>query len=393
MERLLLKSERKAREVKDKRRRYLYDQIDWQQRLVLILGYRGAGKTTLLLQRLGSADTKGIYLSLDDYFFETNRLMDVVSELYGKGFRTFYLDEVHKYLHWSGDLKQMHDEFQEIQIVATGSSILDLSKGNADLSRRASVYTLHGLSFREYLCIEKDTTFQPVGFKDILDHHFDLSADLLDRFDYRRDFEQYLRHGYYPFYREGKSHYHQKLQETVNLVLDSDIAPFEELQYSTVRTMKKLLYLISQSVPFQPNINKLAGMLEAPRNTILRLLDILDQAGIMKLLRKESGSVSYLQKPEKIYLHNTNLIHMFSGDKANLGNLRETFFFNQVGSKHAVTAPKYGDFLVDETYVFEIGGASKTLTQVRGVPQAYLALDVKASNGNSIPLWMFGFLY
>ncbi len=393
MENLKEKSERKTKLVLEKKRRYLYGRIDWGQRLIIVLGYRGSGKTTLILQYLSSAHKKGIYLSLDDFYFETHRLVETVQNLYGMGYRLFLLDEVHRYLWWSKDLKQLYDDFEDIQLVATGSSIMDVSKGNADLSRRAAVYNLHGFSFREYLSFQKITELPVLTLDEILTRHHSIAPDLLDSFRYPADFQNYLKFGYFPFFLEAKNTYFQKLQETINLVIETDIAPYEELQHSTTRTMKKLLFVLSESVPFTPNINKLSEKLETPRNTILRLLDYLHQAQILQLLRTTTKGISYLQKPEKIYLHNTNFAYLFSPAKANIGNVRETFFLNQLSALHSVTAPKFGDFMVEDTYVFEIGGAAKTNAQIRGIPNAYLALDIEGGNNNSIPLWLFGMLY
>ncbi len=393
MENLIEKSERKARLFQGKKRRYLYGQIDWGQRLIVVLGYRGSGKTTLMLQYLSSASEKGIYLSLDDFYFETHRLVETVQNLYEMGYRLFLLDEVHRYLWWSRDLKQLYDDYTDIQLIATGSSILDVSKGNADLSRRAAVYSLRGFSFREYLSFQNNTELPVLSLDEILTKHHIIAPDLLDSFRYPVDFQHYLRFGYFPFFLEAKNTYLQKLQETINLVIETDIAPYEELQHSTTRTMKKLLVVLSESVPFTPNINKLSEKLETPRNTILRLLDYMHQAQILHLLRTTTQGVSYLQKPEKIFLHNTNFAYLFSPAKANIGSVRETFFLNQLSALHSVTAPKFGDFMIDSSYVFEVGGATKTNEQIRGVPNAYLALDIEGGNNNRIPLWLFGMLY
>lgn len=393
MEHLKEKSERKAKLVQDKKQRYLYGQIDWTQRLIIVLGYRGTGKTTLMLQYLSSAEEKGIYLSLDDFFFETHGLVETIEKFYEWGYRLFLLDEVHRYLLWSKSLKQLYDDYADIQLVATGSSIMDVSKGNADLSRRAAVYKLQGFSFREYLSFHKNVVLPVLKLDEILSNHHRIAPELLDSFQYPSDFQNYLKQGYFPFFLEAKSTYFQKLQETILLVIETDIAPYEELQHSTTRTMKKLLVVLSESVPFTPNINKLAERLETPRNTILRLLDYLHQAQILQLLRANTKGVSYLQKPEKIYLHNTNFAYLFSPDMANIGNVRETFFLNQLSATHAVSAPKFGDFMIDDTYVFEIGGASKTNAQIAGLPNALLALDIEGGSNNRIPLWMFGLLY
>ncbi len=393
MENLIGKSIQKSKDVKDKKRRYLYNQIDWTQKLIVILGYRGSGKTTLMLQYLSHSKKKGVYFSLDDFYFETHRLVETVQQLYNKGYRLFLFDEVHRYMWWAKDLKQLYDDYSDIQIVASGSSILEISKGNADLSRRAVSYHLHGLSFREFLWFNKDIELPVLQLHEIIEKHHEISPDLLDKFNYAREFKNYLSYGYFPYFLQGTKSYFQKLQETISVVIDTDIAPFEELQYSTIRKMKRLLYVLSQSVPFTPNINKLSQNLETPRNTVLRLLDYLGNAQILYLLNSTSKTDSYLQKPEKVFLQNPNFINLFSDQKPNIGNIRETFFVNQLSAVHNLTSAKFGDFLVDDNYIFEVGGPSKTLEQIKGVPNSYLALDMKNGTGNRIPLWLFGLLY
>jgi hypothetical protein len=393
MEYLLDKSDKKSRHVTGKRTRYLFDVIDWSERLIVILGYRGTGKTTLLLQNLKKTTTKGVYISMDDFYFETHRLIETVKQLYDSGFRLFLIDEVHRYLYWAKDLKQIYDDYDDIQVIATGSSILDISRGSSDLSRRASIYHLHGFSFGEYLMFKNNIQMPVLSLSDIIHHHHQLAPDLLDKFSYKKEFQNYLKYGYYPFFLDSGKTYYQKLQETINHVMETDIGLIEDLQHSTVRMMKKLLFVLSESVPFTPNISKLSERLGTPRNTILRLLDIMNQAQILQLLRPSAKGISYLQKPEKIYLQNTNMIYLFSPVAANMGSIRETFFFNQVSTRHTVTSAKFGDFMVDDIYTFEIGGASKTSEQIRGVPNSYLALHTESGNNKRIPLWLFGLLY
>ena len=394
MEYLINKSNKKIQNTKTQFKRYLFSKIDWQQRLILILGHRGTGKTTLILQHLKDNLEKSIYLSLDDYFFETNRLVEVIEALHTKGYRSFYIDEIHRYEYWSKDLKNIYDDYPDSRFIVTGSSILEISKGQEDLSRRAVVYTLVGLSFREFLLLDQKIELPKLTISDIINNHSTLSVEYLDQFELKTHFKNYLNYGYYPFYQEGKSSYHQKLNEVTNLIIDSDIAPFEELNYTTVRTMKKLLYVISQSVPFTPNVSKLSTKLQVARNTILRLFDILDKAQLISLVHSSTKGITFLQKPEKIYLQNTNLSYMFSDQQVNIGNLRETFFFNQLNVNHEVTTSKYGDFMIDSIYTFEIGGQGKTSKQIQGVPNAFLAIDeTEFGSGNRIPLWMFGFMY
>lgn len=394
MERLIKLSQRKTDSVKMGFKRFLYAEIDWNQPLTIIIGHRGAGKTTLLLQRVKELKDKAIYLSLDDIYFETYRLVELIETLYEKGYRHFFLDEVHRYQYWSKDLKNIYDNYPEIKIVTTGSSILEVNKGQADLSRRAVTYYLPGLSFREFLELEHQQTFPQITLDTITQLHQEISSDYTDLVNIDKIFKEYMRYGYYPFFKEGVKVYGQKLQETTNLVLDIDIAPFEDLSHTTVRNMKKLLYIISQSVPFTPNITKISERMNVPRNSILKILDLLNHARIISLLKRETKGISYLQKPEKIYLQNPNLAWFLSENKPNIGNLRETFFFNQIEVRHQVTSSRVGDFLIDDIYTFEIGGPSKTQEQIRGIPNSFIASDgIKGGSGNKIPLWLFGFLY
>lgn len=393
MNRLLTLSEKKVKSAYSGFSRYLMNEIDWTQRLILILGHRGAGKTTLLLQKLREVSDQSIYLSLDDFYFEENPLIILIDELYTQGYRHFYFDEVHRYARWSKDLKNLRDNYQDVFFVATGSSILDISQGSADLSRRAVQYRLPGMSLREFINFETGQTIPKLSLDDIVQNHQQLSVDINDQINPQQFFAKYLKYGYFPFYKEGLSHYGQKIQQIIRVVIEMDIGPFEGLSYQTVRNMEQLLRIISESVPFIPNVSKLAEKLGSSRNSVLKMLDLLSRAEIIALLKKDTQGVSYLQKPEKVYLANTNAAFALT-DHPNIGNLRETFFLNQLSVNHHVGSPKFGDFIVDEEYVFEIGGATKELEQIRGVPQAYIAADeIKFGQGRKIPLWMFGLLY
>lgn len=392
--RLIHLSEKRKRNVQTKFTRYLYKEIDWEQRLILIKGARGAGKTTMLLQHFKNNSNKAIYLSLDDFYFESNRLLLFIEALYSKGFRTFYLDEVHQYQYWSRDLKNLYDNFQDIKIIVTGSSALQLDKGSADLSRRMTVYQLVGLSFREYIEFELGEEFEAITLEDLLKNHGDYSVYIHDSIEPLKYFRNYLEYGYYPFYKVENKFYHEKLQQIIHLTLEVDLPSIEALNYSTIKGMKNLLYILSQIVPFTPNIQSLADKMGSQRNFILKSLDLLERSNVLNLLRSDNKGVSYLQKPEKIYFENTNLSFVFNQTEPNIGNLRETFFFNQLKVNNTITASKFGDFMIDQTYTFEIGGASKTDKQIKGIPLSYIAADgVKFGSQNKIPLWLFGFLY
>ena len=394
MERLLKLSEQKIKNQKSDFKRYLYASIEWNSRLIIMTGARGAGKTTLLLQKMGSDTHKSVYLSLDDFYFETNRLLLLLEQLYEVGYRHFYLDEVHQYQHWSSDIKNAYDNFSDIQLIATGSSILKINQGQADLSRRAAVYALKGLSFREFLELHYQEKFEKFNLKQILEEHTHLSVQINDRLDTLKLFGEYLNYGYYPFSIERKKDYHQKLQQTIQLILEVDIPAVEQVNYSTIRSMKNLLFIISQIVPMVPNIQSLSEKIGVSRNSVLKALDLMAHAQIINLLRSSNKGVSFLQKPEKIFLENPNLAFTFSGERPNMGNLRETFFFNQLSVIGEVTSAKFGDFFVESQYTFEIGGATKTAKQIQGVPLSYIAADgIKNGVNNKIPLWLFGFLY
>lgn len=393
-DRLLNISEKRKNQVKTDFMRYLYQDIDWAQRLLLIKGARGVGKTTLLLQHFKNNPENAVYLSLDDFYFESNRLLLLVETLYGEGYRTFYLDEVHQYLHWSNDLKNLHDNFTDIKIIATGSSALKIDKGKADLSRRMVVFQLFGLSFREFLTLELNVHFEAISLNNLLEKHESLSTEILNEINPLDYFNAYLKHGYYPFYKSDKKFYHQKLQQTLQLTLEVDLPDVENLNFSTIKGMKNLLFTLSQIVPYTPNIQTLSDKIGSTRNSTLKALDLMDKGNMLNLLRSDNKGVSYLQKPEKVYLENTNLYYVFNDKAPNKGSLRETFFFNQVKVKNDVTHSKFGDFMVDQTYTFEIGGATKTAKQIAGVPLSYIAADeIKYGNRNKIPLWLFGFLY
>lgn len=394
MERLVKLSQRKINATKAVFKRFLYSEIDWNQPLIIIKGYRGSGKTTMLLQRAKEINMDTIYLSLDDIYFETYRLVELFDLLYEKGYRHFFLDEVHRYRYWSKDMKNIYDNYPEARIVATGSSVLEVNKGQADLSRRAATYYLPGLSFREFLELEYELNLIQVDLVTIIQQHSEISENYNDMVNFEKTFKEYLEFGYYPFYKEGIKFYGQKLQQVTNLVLDVDIAPFDDLAAATVHNMKKLLYIISQSVPFIPNVSKLSERMNIPRNSILKILYYLEQARVISLLRQDTKGISYLQKPDKIYLQNPNLAWVLSESKPDTGNLRESFFYSQTEVRHQVTSSKYGDFLLDDSYTFEIGGSSKNAYQIRGVPNAYIAADgIKGGSGRKIPLWLFGFLY
>ncbi len=377
--------------------RYLHQEIDWADRLIGIKGGRGTGKTTLLLQRIRSTHKIGpevLYTSLDDLFFTTNTLVSLGDDFVKNGGRYLFLDEVHKYPTWSREIKNLYDRHVGLKIVFTGSSMLEMLKGGADLSRRAVVYEMQGLSFREFLAIEQGILFPVVRWSDLLKNHIDLSLEISRKTKLIPAFKNYLKLGYYPYFKENKNTYHQRLASTINLVIEADLPAVERVDYSTIQKLKKLLYVIATSVPFKPNIQKLSEQIHSTRGSTLLYLDYLKNAQLLNLLKSQTQGVSYLNKPDKIYLNNPNLLYALAPENANIGTLRETFFYNQVNQLKTITTSERGDFLVDKKITFEIGGKNKDGAQIKDVRLAYIAADeIETGFKNKIPLWLFGFLY
>lgn len=387
---------RRIAEVKTDFKRYLYDKIDWRDRLIGIKGARGVGKTTLLLQYIKENvkdKNKAVWVSLDNLWFKTNSLLDMVEYLYNQGVVLFFFDEVHKFKDWSLYLKNFYDNYPDIKIVYTGSSMLEIDNSKADLSRRQVLYTLGNMSFREYLEFSKILKINAVSIEDLLKNHIDIAMEITPEIKILKNFGDYLQYGCYPFSGEIKSGYFTRLNSVIQLVLESDMPASTEISYSTVEKTKKLLMLIVGNVPFEVNISKLAEALETTRDNCLKMLYTLDKGNIISLLTKDTKNYKRLISPSKVYLYNTNLMYALSG-KIDLGNLRETFFFNQLQLFFEVRYPKTGDFFVDGKYLFEVGGSSKTFDQIKNIPQSYLAIDnIETGFGNRIPLWMFGLLY
>lgn len=387
---------RKLSKVSMEYKRYLYEKINWNSRLIGIKGARGVGKTTLLLQRIKSTFAnvdKAFYVSLDDLWFKTHSLMELVEYIYTHGATHLFLDEVHRYPEWSQTLKNIYDNYPDLYLVYTGSSMLEIDNSKADLSRRQTVYEMSGLSFREYLAFEGVMSIAPISLEELASQHVVKAMDITSSIKILPLFEKYLRNGYYPFYKEAGEDYLMRLQEVASLVIDADLPAVEEIEYPTVQKAKKMLMILAERVPFTPNISLLCKELETTRDVGLKLLYALDRAALLKLLTSEVKNYKSLSKPEKVYLNNTNLMYALT-TKVDKGNLRETFFFNQVSVAYSVMMPQKGDFLIDSNYLFEVGGKGKTFEQIKDIPDSYLAVDdVECGHKNRIPLWMFGLLY
>ena len=382
--------------LKPRFRRDFIDEIDWEESLLFILGSRGVGKTTLMLQyikeKFGTSST-ALYISMDDLSLSNYTLLDLAKRHAQNGGTHLFVDEIHKYNNWSQELKNIRDKIKELRVVASGSSILDIQKGNADLSRRSVVYTLHGLSFREYLNIELKLNLPIISLTDIVSNHEIIVPQLLEQFKPLQHFATYLKYGYFPFYLEGIKNYHHKLGNVLNVVLEQDMALIEGVDLTKIPKIRKLIYLLSTQVPYQPNITKLAEALETDRITLLNYLNSLQKASVLTLVRLNGKLYTQLTKPDKIFLQNTNLLYL-SQSNVNIGTLRETFFANQIGIKHQLTLAQRGDFMVDDTYTFEVGGANKSFQQIADIKNSYLVIDeMPLGIKNKIPLWLFGFMY
>ena len=396
--RMLDLSQKRVRENTIETKRFLADKIDWRDRLIHISGSRGTGKTTLLLQHIRQAfkdkPDAALYVSLDNLWFETHSLAELVDMHVKYGGTHVFIDEVHYHKDWQLILKNLYDEYPGLNIVYTGSSMLKIDVNSGDLSRRQIVYHLPGLSFREYLSFEKIADIKAVSLDELIKDHREIAEPAVGDMAVIKHFQDYLAHGYYPFYREVFAGYEQRLNQITNQILESDYPAIEKVSYSTVQKIKKMLMILAQSCPQTPKMTELYSQLETDRNQGLKMLYSLDRANLLNILSSEKNSLKNMARPDKIYCDNTNIMHSLT-EQINIGTKRETFFLNQLRSaEHLVLYPDKGDFLVDDKYLFEVGGKNKTFDQIKDIPDSYLAIDdVEIGRGNKIPLWMFGLLY
>ncbi|MEN9742665.1 MAG: hypothetical protein RLZZ65_470 [Bacteroidota bacterium] len=373
-------------------------QVNWNARLIGLKGARGIGKTTLLLQyiklHLSDQLDKTLYVSLDALWFNTHSLMDLVDEFSKKGGKYLFIDEVHKLQGWPQVLKNIYDENPHLNVVFTGSSLLEILNARADLSRRAVVYEMQGFSFREYISIESGINFEILSLEQILNNHLQEAQKINQKIKPFQYFETYLKQGYYPFYREQPDLYEIRLGEVINMILEIELPQLRGVELAYITKVKQLLVIIAESVPFMPNVSKLSEKININRATLLSYLHYLSEIGLTHNLFKDSYGISRLQKPAKIYLENTNLIYLLAQQNANVGNVRETFFINQLNYKHSVTYAEQTDFKIDDIYYFEIGGKNKTNKQIATLENSYIvADDIEYGYQNKIPLWLFGFMY
>ena len=376
--------------------RHLYYKINWNARMIGIRGARGVGKTTMLLQHI-TENYKNIdevlYASLDDLWFANHSIMELVDWVSLRGLKRLYLDEVHRCPDWALTLKNIYDSYPNINIVYTSSSMLLLDNGIADLSRRQTLYTLTGLSFREFLAFEGVLSFEPIAMNTLLENHVSISLDIVRQLKIIPLFNEYLEHGFYPFYRDSKNDYPERLKWTVNTVLENDLPSVEDVTFETIGKVRRLLMLLGEKVPFVPNLSVLWRELSVNNTQGLRMLYVLDRAKILALATNHIKNYKHLSKPDKVFLDNTNLMYVLC-TSVNIGGMRETFFFNQLSVMHTVTIPRKGDFLVDDRYLFEVGGKAKSFDQIVDIENSFIAADdIETGFANKIPLWMFGLLY
>jgi predicted AAA+ superfamily ATPase len=378
-------------------RRTYIDEIEWRERLIAIKGCRGVGKTTLILQHIKEVfgtDPKACYISMDNLMLRGSSITEIAAHHFKTGGTHLFIDEIHKQDDWSLHIKNIYDMYPGLSIVISGSSLLKIYNAQTDLSRRAVTYDIPGLSFREFINIELKASYEPIALSKLLNDHINIVSTISQDIKILPLFKSYLTHGYYPFYLESKKSYSLKLDQIINTILEVDLPTVLKTDIHQINKIKKLIHYLAIEVPFQPNISKLAASIEVHRNHLYEYIYYLDQAKIFHLLQEEGKSYSMMSKPEKIYLHNTNIHMSLAPSITNPGTLREVFFFNQVSAKHQVHASKSGDFLVDGTYVFEVGGTNKTFKQIANHPNSYLVIDDDATGvKNKIPLWIFGFLY
>ena len=369
--------------------RYLHSKINWENRIIAIMGARGVGKTTLLLQhiKLNCTIQKSLYVSADDFYFSSNTLFDLATQFQLNGGEFLFIDEIHKYSNWSKEIKMMYDNLPQLKIIITGSSILDLYKGTDDLSRRVIRYNLEGLSFREYLNLVHNIEIQPYTFGQILKNKVVLKEVEFPLMH----FKNYLKNGFYPFFNEPD--YEIRLNNILNMTIETDIPMYAKMNIGTALKMKQLLSIIAKSVPFKPNFTKIAELVDVHRNQIVEFLHYFEKAGIIMQLRDKTEGIRSMGKVEKIYLDNPNLMYAIGSNATEIGNVRETFFYNQMNLEHIVYMHKNADFQIDDK-IFEVGGKNKSKKQIAGLSEAYLVKDdIVFGYQNIIPLWHFGMSY
>ena len=403
MDTLFRKSDRLLANVSMEIVREKMSEIHWNAQLISIMGAKGVGKSTLIKQYLKQnyqpLDRRMLYCSADTVEFSTRTLVELAEEFVIRGGELLVIDEIHKYKSgtsdWSREIKEIYELFPQLKLIVSGSSLLRLREGDADLSRRAVKYTMSGLSFRESLRFYHGLSFEKWTLQDILEHPYDLWQMVTSKCKPVALFKEYLEKGYYPFLLEGEGEYYTKIEQVVNYIIETELPRICKVDVSNVRKLQALIALICSEVPFELNANKIAAALEIGRDTVVEYLKYLGDAKVLNLLYSDKKKIGKLSKPDKVYLENPNILYALAPTKADIGTLRETFAIGSLSESHNVEYGKaQGDFKVDEKYTFEIGGRSKDFSQIAGVKDSYIfADDWDMPDGAKLPLWMLGFLY
>jgi len=377
--------------------RPIMNSIFWNERLIGIKGARGVGKTTLCLQYIKATYGIGaecLYVSMDNAFFPYPSLLELAEVFVKKGGKHLFIDEIHKYPNWITELKNIYDLYPKLQVVFTGSSVLQLDNSIADLSRRAVMYPMNGLSFREFLQIETGKTFPAYSLSEILNSHEQIAFNIISEIKPLKYFDSYLRYGYYPYYLQNAETYTLKLSQMIHQIIETDLPLIVRIEFEQIHKLKRLLFLLSQSVPFKPNVTKIGETMQLSRQTITNYLHLLAKAGLLRMIFSEQHKISSLAKPEKLYLQHPNYYYALGNTNVDKGSIRETFFVNQLSVSNVVESSEIGDFRINNQILFEIGGKTKGFKQIANVSNSYIALDdTEIGIGNKIPLWLFGFLY
>lgn len=399
MESMFIKQERLLGQVSTQIVRELMYKIHWDNRLISIRGSRGVGKTTLMLQYIklnylaGSREV--LYCSLDSIYFSNHSILELAETFYQMGGKRLFLDEVHKYPTWSKEIKEVYDMYPSLQVVFSGSSLLNILNADADLSRRCLPYNLYGLSFREFLRFYKNIELPVYPLEDILCHAPDICREVNEKCRPVQMFKEYLYEGYYPFFTGNREDYYMNIENVVNLILEQEMPLLCGIDPAYIRKLKALLGVLSGTVPYEVDMTKLAAVIGLSRNSLLAYLQSMERAELLKLLYSDLYSVKKMQKPDKIYLQNPNLLYALGMNSVEIGTARETFVVNQLSVSHEVEyGKKCGDFVVDRRYTFEVGGPDKTFKQIADVPDSYILADnLEYASGNKLPIWIVGMTY
>lgn len=383
--------------------RELMQKIDWDSRLILIRGPKGVGKSTLMqqyiLKHYDVSDRHALYCSADSSYFSTHKLIDTAAAFVRQGGKHLFIDEIHKYDGWSREIKEIHDLYKDLRIVISGSSLIQLNDGQADLSRRQDVYDMNGLSYREYLWFRTGKKVEPVTLEELLNNAGSFCKKVRSAYRPLEYFTDYLQSGYYPFSFEKKKTYKSLIENVCSYIIEVELTKYRGVSQVNTRKIKALLQVISIMLPYQVDISKLSKSVSIDRVTLIKYLKYLDEAKLTRNLFSEIDKITDLQKPDKLLLDNSNLIYAFSDKTPEIGTVRETFFCNQLAAAgHLLEygGIKTGDFRIDKDFVIEVGGAGKDFSQINDddIKSAALAIDnIDVASNKKIPLWAFGFLY